>query len=292
MRSTLYVPGDQPEKMAKALHSGADALILDLEDAVAPSSKDAARAAVCAFLTARPSDQASEAPLLWVRINQGQLGRDDAVAVVRAGGTNLAGFYVPKTDSLADLDALDAEVTQAEAAAGLAVGSILFCALIETATGVLRAAELAQHHRVTHLAIGEADLSSELGVELTPDDEREMLFARSMLVLSASAARINPPIGPVSTNFRDLEAYRERTVALKRLGFSGRSAIHPAQVPVINEVFAPSADELASARRLVELFDLSVAEGRGVCVDDRGKMVDEAVVRAARRTLLRATQAT
>jgi citrate lyase subunit beta / citryl-CoA lyase len=282
--------------MAKALRSGADALILDLEDAVAPSSKDAARSAVCAFLTERlsdqASDQASEGPLLWVRINQGQLGRDDAAAVVGAGGANLAGLYVPKTDSLPDLDALDAVVTQAEVAAGLAAGSVPFCALIETATGVLRAAELAQHHRVNHLAIGEADLSSELGVELTPGDEREMLFARSMLVLSASAARINPPIGPVSINFRDLEAYREQTVALKRLGFMGRSAIHPAQVPVVNEVFTPSAHEIAKARRLVERFDLAVAEGKGVCVDDQGKMIDEAVVRAARRTLLRANQAT
>jgi citrate lyase subunit beta / citryl-CoA lyase len=286
MRSTLYVPGDQPEKMLKALNSGADALILDLEDAVAPSSKDAARTAVCAFL----ATHVRESPVLWVRINQGELGRIDATAIVGSGGPNLAGLYVPKVDALAELDALDAVVGGAERDAGLEPGSISFCALIETATGVLRAGALAEHHRVNRIAIGEADLSSELGVELTPGDERELLFARSMLVLAASAAGIHPPIGPVSTNFRDLDAYRASTVALKRLGFVGRSAIHPAQVPVINEVFTPNETEVAKALRLVELFDAAVGEGRGVCVDDGGKMVDEAVVRAARRTLLRVGQ--
>jgi citrate lyase subunit beta / citryl-CoA lyase len=286
MRSTLYVPGDQPEKMSKALNSGADALILDLEDAVAPSAKDAARSAVCAFLVAH----SHVVPVLWVRINQGELGRIDAAAIVASGGANLAGLYVPKVDALTELDALDAVVQVAERDAGLEPGSIPFCALIETATGVLRAAALAEHRRVNRVAIGEADLSSELGVELSSGDERELLFARSMLVLAASAAGINPPIGPVSTNFRDLDAYRASTVALKKLGFVGRSAIHPAQVPVINEVFTPSETEVAKALRLVELFDAAVANGRGVFVDDAGKMVDEAVVRAARRTLLRGGQ--
>jgi citrate lyase subunit beta / citryl-CoA lyase len=267
--------------MVKALGSGADALILDLEDAVAPSSKAVARIAVCEFLAA----DHGESLKLWVRINQGELGHGDAVAVITQGGLNLAGLFVPKVDTLSDLDLLDRVVRDAEAAAGLRSGSMPFCALIETATGILRSAELAQHPRVARIAIGEADLSSELGVELTPGDERELLFARSMLVLAASAAGIHPPIGPVSTNFRDLDAYRESTVALKKLGFVGRSAIHPAQVPVINDVFTPTDAELIKARRLVELFDAAVVEGRGVCIDDNGKMVDEAVVRAARRIL-------
>ncbi len=270
--------------MSKALNSGADALILDLEDAVAPSSKDLARTTVCSFLAAN----ASEGPKLWVRINQAEGGHNDARAIVESGGSALAGLFVPKVDSLADLNALDAVVRSAEADVGLEPGSIPFCALIETANGVLRAAELAQHPRVARIAIGEADLSSELGVDLTPGDERELLFARSMLVLAASAAGINPPTGPVSTNFRDLDAYRASTVALKKLGFVGRSAIHPAQVPVINEVFTPSEAEVGKALRLVELFEAAVVAGRGVCIDDQGKMVDEAVVRAARRTLLRA----
>jgi citrate lyase subunit beta / citryl-CoA lyase len=284
MRSTLYVPGDQPDKMVKACKSGADALILDLEDAVAASAKDTARNEVCTFVGSPPV----EAPRLWVRINQGELGRNDATAVITSGGANLGGLFVPKVCSSADLDALEVVVSAAEATAGLVEGSIPFCALIETASGILLAAQLAQHRRVSRIAIGEADLSSELGVELTPGDERELLFARSMLVFAASAANIDPPLGPVSTNFRDLEAYRDSTVALKKLGFVGRSAIHPAQVPVINEVFTPTEAEVAKALRLVELFDFAVAEGRGVCVDDQGKMVDEAVVRAARRTLLRA----
>ena len=284
MRSTLYVPGDQPDKMAKALGSGADALIFDLEDAVAPTAKLAAREMVCAFLAANRG----AAPKLWVRINQGELGIADAAVLITHAGSNVAGLFVPKVDTLAELSALETTVLLAETNAGLLPGAVPFCALLETAGGVLRAAELAQHPRVERIAIGEADLSSELGVELTAGDERELLFARSMLVLAASAAGINPPIGPVSTNFRDLDAYRAGTVALKRLGFVGRSAIHPAQVPVINEVFTPTESEVIKAARLVELFDAAVAEGRGVCVDDHGKMVDEAVVRAARRTMLRA----
>ena len=284
MRSTLYVPGDQPDKMAKALGSGADALIFDLEDAVAPTAKLAAREMVCAFLAANRG----AAPKLWVRINQGELGIADAAALITHAGSNVAGLFVPKVDTVAELSALETTVLLAETNAGLLPGAVPFCALLETAGGVLRAAELAQHPRVERIAIGEADLSSELGVELTAGDERELLFARSMLVLAASAAGINPPIGPVSTNFRDLDAYRAGTVALKRLGFVGRSAIHPAQVPVINEVFTPTESEVIKAARLVELFDAAVAEGRGVCVDDHGKMVDEAVVRAARRTMLRA----
>lgn len=269
--------------MLKALNSGADALILDLEDAVAPSSKEGARTAVCSFL----AQFSGVAPALWVRINQGELGRHDAADVVSYGGLRVAGLFVPKVDSLAELDALDTAVQSAEAEIGIQTGSIQFCALIETATGVLRSAELALHQRVNRIAIGEADLSSELGVELTPGDEHELLLARSMLVLAASAAGLHPPIGPVSTNFSDLDDFRESTVALKKLGFVGRSAIHPAQVPVINEVFTPSEAEVVKALRLVELFELAVSEGRGVCVDDLGKMVDEAVVRSARRTLLR-----
>jgi citrate lyase subunit beta / citryl-CoA lyase len=287
MRSTLYVPGDQPEKMAKALGSGADGLILDLEDAVAPNAKEAARNTVCEFLAARSGETAADSPKLWVRINQGELGRGDAVAVVLSGRSILAGLWVPKVDSLTELDDLGDVVHSAELNAGIPPGSIPFCALIETAGGVLRAAELLRHIRVSRVAIGEADLSSELGVELTAGDERELLFARSMLVLAASAAGINPPVGPIATNFRDLDAYRDSTVALKRLGFIGRSAIHPAQVSVINEVFTPTETERTKASRLVELFDKAVAEGRGICIDDQGKMVDEAVVRAARRTLLR-----
>jgi citrate lyase subunit beta / citryl-CoA lyase len=119
MRSTLYVPGDQPEKMSKALNSGADALILDLEDAVAPSAKDMARSTVCAFLAA----YSHVVPVLWVRINQGELGRIDAAAIVASGGANLAGLYVPKVDALTELDALDSVVLVAERDAGREPGS-------------------------------------------------------------------------------------------------------------------------------------------------------------------------
>ncbi len=114
-----------------------------------------------------------------------------------------------------------------------------------------------------------------------------MLFARSSLVVASAAADLDPPTAPVSTDFRDLESLRDDTVALRRLGFGARSAIHPAQLDVINEVFTPTTAELERARELVALFEESLAHGDGVCTGPDGRMVDEAVVRSARRTLAR-----
>jgi citrate lyase subunit beta / citryl-CoA lyase len=138
------------------------------------------------------------------------------------------------------------------------------------------------------LAIGEADLASELGIEVSPGDEREMLSARTMLVLASAAAGLDPPMGPVSTDFRDLDALRASSEALRRLGFRGRSCIHPAQVPVVNDVFTPTPVQLARAQHLVERYDAALAEGAGVITDDNGKMIDEAVVRGARRIVAHA----
>ncbi|MBA8956891.1 hypothetical protein ACFQU9_14080 [Actinomadura namibiensis] len=112
-----------------------------------------------------------------------------------------------------------------------------------------------------------------------------LLWARSQVVLASAAARVRPPIAPVSTDFRDLEALRTSTLALRRLGFRGRACIHPAQLPVVNEVFTPSPQEIARARDLVARHDAAMAEGSGVCLDERGRLVDEAVVRSARRLL-------
>ncbi|MFC6929162.1 aldolase/citrate lyase family protein [Actinomadura yumaensis] len=132
--------------------------------------------------------------------------------------------------------------------------------------------------------MGEADLRADLGVEPGPDG-RELLFARSQVVMASAAARIEAPIAPVSTDFRDLDSLRASTLALKRLGFQGRACIHPDQLPVVNAVFTPSAQEVARARDLVERYDAAIAAGTGVCLDERGRLVDEAVVRSARRLL-------
>jgi citrate lyase subunit beta / citryl-CoA lyase len=287
MRSTLYVPGDRPERFAKALASGADGVILDLEDAVAPSSKAKARHDVCTYLSGLRSatPESEERPAVFVRVNQGALGADDAAAVLAAGGAVVQALYVPKVSTIEDVMNIDQVVDRAEATNRLAAMSIGIVALLETATGVFNALTIASHARVKRLALGEADLAAELGVELTPGDERELLTARSLVVMASAAAAIDAPMGPVSVSFKDHDALRVSSEALRRMGFRGRSAIHPAQVEVINAVFTPTVEQLRRAERLVELYDAALADGRGAVADDNGKMIDEAVVRSARRVV-------
>lgn len=267
-RSYLYVPGDRVDRMPKALSAGADAVIVDLEDAVAADAKDTARAAVVAFL----SELAPGGPAVLVRINATSVPQDlDALEPVL---NRLDALYVPKAtvSLLEQVDAL------------LGVRALPVVALVESAQGLLDAAPLARHRRVRNLAIGEADLTAELGIG--PDAGPEVLAPLRMTVIVASAAAgIDPPTGPVSTEVRDLTGYRASTEAVRAMGFGARSAIHPDQVGVINEVFTPTAEELAAARAVVEGHDAALARGEAVHVDDRGRMVDEAVVRAARRLL-------
>ncbi len=285
MRSFLYVPSDQTDKLTKALVSEADAIICDLEDAVSMHRKIEARATLGEALSRHNFASAPRTPAIWVRINQGDLGIDDIAAVVRSGGAHLAGIYVPKVESLDRLNEIDRALSIAEMTAGLVDRSIAVCALLETPSAILDARILATGIRVVRLAIGEADLSASIGTELTPGDEREHLFARQLVVLASAAGGIEAPVGPVSTDFRDLAALRSSTEALRRLGFRGRAAIHPAQVAVINEVFTRSPEAVSQARRLVDMFDAATARGNGVCVDENGRMVDEAVVLSARRLL-------
>jgi len=261
-RSYLYVPGDQPEKLAKAAGRGADALIVDLEDAVAPENKELARRTVRDWLGSRGAD----GPPVWVRVNSGPTMSDDLSAIAGLGSD---GVMVPKASR--------ASVEQ--------VRELSVIALIETAAGLVDAVGIASCPGVVRLAIGEADLAVELGVEPSPG-EPEFAYHRAQVVLASAAAGLDAPIAPVSTDFRDLDALRASTLELRRMGFGARSAIHPAQVQPIHEAFTPSPDELARARRLVELFH---AAGGGVCVDDEGRMVDEPVVRAARRLIGRSS---
>lgn len=271
-RSYLYVPGDAPDKLGKALGRGADALIVDLEDAVPPAGKDAARAAVRAWL-----DAAEPGPVeIWVRVNPGELREADIRAV--AASPRLTGLVLAKVETAGELDVVDALLTE------IGADRLPVVPLLESAAAVLRAPRIAAAPRVARLQVGEADLRADTGI--TPgDDERELLWVRSQVVLASAAAGIDPPVAPVSTDFRDLDALRASTLGLARLGYVGRACIHPAQIAVVNEVFTPADDEVAWARDLVTRFE---AAGTGVLLDSSGRMVDEAVVRQARRILGRA----
>jgi citrate lyase subunit beta / citryl-CoA lyase len=273
-RTALYVPGDAPEKLRKALDRGADELIVDLEDAVVQQAKAGARDIVRAWLDSLSED----ASRVWVRINAGAERDLDVKALA---GCELGGFVVAKTESAAELVKLDVQLTEAGSAARLVP-------LLESANAILAAREIAAAPRVQRLQIGEADLRADVGI--TPgEDERELLYSRSHVVFASRAAGIAPPIGPVSTEFRDLEALRASTAALARLGFVGRACIHPAQLAVVNEVFTPSPDEVASAQAILDaLAAASTGEGSGVALDQQGRMIDEAVARQARQLLARA----
>lgn len=269
-RSALYVPGDAPDKLAKALDRGADELIVDLEDAVAPGRREHAREVVAAWLDAVGKTEVG----IWVRINTGPAREADVRAI--AGHGSLRGFVVAKTESADELIRLDELL-------GAVGPDCRVVPLLESAGAVLSAREIASAPRVQRLQVGEADLRADIGVTLG-DDERELLFVRSQVVLASAAAGISPPIAPVSTEFRDIDAYRRSTEALARLGFVGRACIHPAQVAVCHEVFTPSEEEQEWAHEVLAALD---AAGSGVAVDGRGRMLDEAVARQARLLLAR-----
>src|SRR5439155_10831614 len=156
--------------------------------------------------------------------------------------------------------------------------------LIESASAVLELPLIVAHDAVVVLAMGEVDLAADLGVMPSPD-ERELWPFRMQVVAASAAGGRRPPIGPVFTAVRDLDGLREHTIGLRRAGFEARQAIHPDQVAVINDVMTPTAEEVDEAHALVALLD---AAGGGVCVDAQGRMVDEAVLRRARRTIARA----
>lgn len=279
-RSYLYVPANHWDRLDGALARGADALILDLEDAVPVAEKDEARDTVARWL--RP-DHAPTCEL-WLRINSTSPEADIGAAV----GRGVRGVVVPKAEPilLADVDRL---LTARERDLGQERGSLLVLALIETAAGLLSALDLARAPRVAHLGIGEADLAAQL--RLHPSEERgELSSLRLQLVVASAAVGIAAPVAPTSTDFRDLETLRRSTEALKRLGFGSRTAIHPAQIPVINEVFSPSMEEVEKARQLVRAYEEAERRGAGAFTDDDGRMVDAAVVRSARDVLALASR--
>ena len=269
LRSFLYVPGDRADRVSKALGAGADAVLIDLEDSVALSAKEAARLVAVGCLRS----QSGEGPAVWVRINTGEIGRADAVALA-AEAAHLGGLVLAKCDDVDWLDEIASTIPS----------SIPLSPLIESALGLRRLDALCAHPRVKQCHLGEIDLLAELGVHA--DAAPQLLgHAHAEILFASAAASILPPIGGVYRAFRDLEGFGADSARLAQLGFAGRPAIHPSQVPVINAAFRPSADELAAAATLVASYDAALARGQGAVTDERGRMVDEAVVRRARQLL-------
>ena len=270
-RSWLYVPADDAGRLAKAATRGADALIVDLEDGVAPSAKDAARANLRAFLAEAPVQ-----PAVWVRVTSDPDGLElDLAASLH---DCVAGIVLAKAQDPIQVADVVARLAQLP---GEQRGVM---PLIETGRAVFSVADIAGVAGVTQLQVGEADLRADLGVTFGPD-ESELLLVRQRVVIVSSALDLLPPVAPVSVEFRDLDAFRAGTQRLARMGYVGRACIHPAQIDIAHEVFTPTEAEISAARALVAAAEEAAAQGRGAFTDESGRMVDEAVVRQARRTL-------
>lgn len=263
--TALYVPGDRADRVEKALRSGADIVIVDLEDAVAPSRKDAARDVLGALARARTPVQA--------RVNAPGSPWADADIAVVAGLPRDVGVRVPKVESADDVARV------AAAAPGRPVH-----ALIESALGVERAFDIARSGAAT-VALGEADLRSQLGLPAGAAGEPGLQWARSRLVTAAAAAGIPAPMMSVYADVADGQGLARSCAAGRALGFFGRAAIHPRQLPVIEAAFLPTADELARAERVVEQLEAARANGVGTVVLDDGTFLDVAMIAAARRTI-------
>lgn len=264
-RSYLFVPGDRAERLERAHSRGADAVIADLEDAVAPADKDAALANVERWLVETPAQA-------WVRLNTGDQGVDELRRL--ASFPRLRGVLAPKAETVDDVVAL------CEAAQRANGSQVLVAPMVESATGLMNVRGIAAVPGVFQLHIGELDLAADLGV--TPSSgSPELAYARSRVVVASRSADIAAPAAPVSPLIGDEDSYRTDTEALARMGFVGRACIHPSQVAIANDVFTPTTEDLAWARRVL---DQAVTQP-GAWRDVDGNMLDEAVLRRARRVL-------
>jgi citrate lyase subunit beta/citryl-CoA lyase len=287
MRSLLFVPADGGSKLDKALGSGADAVIVDLEDSIAHDRKAAARASAAAFL--KQAAGRTGRPRLLVRVNGFATGLtdDDLDAVVPARPDAI---LLPKAEGAGAVVHLDAKLCAREALSGLPEGHIKVLALaIETAAGLFLAGGFrGASGRLAGLSWGAEDLAVELGAETNRDAQGRYTepyrLARTLCLAAAAAAEV-PAIETVYVNFRDLEGLRRDCEDARRDGFAGRLAIHPEQVPIINEVFAPSSAALEQARAIVAAF---AAEPQAGVVGLGGAMYDRPHLARAQALIARA----
>jgi citrate lyase subunit beta/citryl-CoA lyase len=288
MRSLLFVPGDSPRKFARGLQSGADALILDLEDSVAADRKAEARATALAFL--KDIGTTDKRPRLLVRVNGLDTGLTDAdLDAVVAGRPDA--ILLPKAEGGPSVIHLDAKLAAREALAGLPDGAIGIMAIAtETATALFAAGTYAgASPRLSALTWGAEDLSADIGAETNRDEDGNFTgpfrLARSLCVAAAAAAKV-AALDTVFVDFRNADGLRREAEEARRDGFTGKLAIHPGQVAVINEVFTPSPAEIAKAQAVIAAF--AAAPGVGVVGID-GVMYDRPHLQRAKRLLARAT---
>ncbi|MEA2007794.1 MAG: aldolase/citrate lyase family protein, partial [Chloroflexota bacterium] len=274
-RSRLYLPGNTPKLMINAGIHSPDGIILDLEDSVAPSKKEEARLIVRNAL--RQVDFYSAERM--VRINQGAMGLEDLAYLVPH---NVNVILIPKCETAGEVKQVDARI--AEIAHEYDIDApVYLMPIIESALGVVNAYQIASaSENVVALAIGLEDYTANLGAPRTKEGH-ETFFARSQLVNAARAAGIQP-IDSVFSDVADMDALREVVEESKSLGFAGMGCIHPRQIKVIHEAYAPNEAEIVKAKKIVLAFDEATARGLGV-VSLGSKMIDPPVVKRAQRTV-------
>lgn len=264
--------------MQTATRSEADAIILDLEDGVPEAQKSAARTMVRATLAKAPSD----GPIILLRINPLSTPhwRTD---LAESFGSSIQGIVVPKSDASDRIREFEEVLQTQESNCGLVAGSIALFLLVETARGLLEAAKLAQvSERVAALVLGGEDLCLDLGIPRTKDGS-ELAYARSHIALCARAYECLA-IDTIYADFTDNEGVIRDAEAAKRAGFSGKLAIHPCQIEIINSAFAATAKELTEAKRIVDTFRDAETRGEGAVALD-GRLIDRPIAERARRLL-------
>jgi citrate lyase subunit beta/citryl-CoA lyase len=280
-RSFLYVPANREKFLEKAIGLPSDAFIFDLEDSVPVAEKANARAGVRAYAPRIPDHR------VWVRVNGLNTGLADADLNAVIGVAGIAGLFLPKVETPAEVMRWDGMISAQENARGIAHGTIKLVLSIESALGVLNAYDMSvARPRAVSLTFGGAqdgDLNTDLGCAWSIDGP-EMLHARSHTLLAARAARFDTPLDGVFADVRDADGFERDTALSRRLGYRGRKLIHPSQIEPCNRLYRPSAAELDYYARVLEAFDHAVKQGSASTTVD-GRMIDVAMANAARRVL-------
>ncbi len=277
LRSFLFAPGNHPRKVEKVFTSGADAVILDLEDAVANTEKVATRPVL---VQALQRDRQCRA---YIRINSlnTEFWKDDIAAVVCA---RLDGIVLPKVETAKDLEQVEAAIAAAEQSAGLRVGTIDLMPIVETAAGIVQIDQIAgARSRVQRLSFGGGDYTNDLDFIWTPQEE-VLAYGRARLAHASRVANLEPPIDTVVIQIRDADRFRSSAERGRMFGFAGKLCIHPDQVPICNEVYTPTDAEVAHARAVITAFEKAEAEGSASIQLD-GYFIDYPIVYKAQRIL-------
>jgi citrate lyase subunit beta/citryl-CoA lyase len=280
-RSFLYVPANREKFLEKAIGLPSDAFIFDLEDSVPAEEKANARAGVQEYAPKIPDNR------VWVRVNGLDTGLAEADLDAVVGVEGLAGLFLPKVETRAEVLRWDGMIAALEDERGLTSGSVKLVLSIESALGVLNAYDMSvATPRAASLTFGGAqdgDLNTDLGCAWSIDGP-EMLYARSHTLLAARAARFDTPLDGVFANVRDSAAFERDTALSRRLGYRGRKLIHPSQIEPCNRLYQPSEAELEYYARVIEAFQQAVKQG-SASTTVYGRMIDVAMANAAQRAI-------